>query len=91
MADKILKEEILNVLKELATPIDFDALTARGILKKSGTGYIVLKPQELPPYAWKQASEIQLGQKGELELKFKDTSKTAKALYRKIAGKPLPQ
>jgi hypothetical protein len=84
------KEEILDVLKQLATPIDFEELAAKGILKKSGAWYIVLKPKDLPQHAWKQATAMEQGREGEVKLKFKDSSKSAKALYKKITGKPLP-
>lgn len=41
-------------LEALATPIDFADLEARGVLKKEGTWYRLLKPRELPPHARQQ-------------------------------------
>jgi hypothetical protein len=84
---EISKDEILQILQQLTTPIDFDGLTAAGVLKKSGAWYIVLQPVKLPRHAWRQAIAIESGPKGALKLKFTKSTKKAEALYRRIAGR----
>lgn len=80
-------EEILQILQQFTTPIDFDDLTARGVLKKSGGWYIVLEPNNLPRHAWRQVIAIESGPKATLKLKFTRPTKKAQALYKRIAGR----
>ena len=89
--DMLSKKEKLDALKELGTPIDFDKLIAEGILKKSGTWFIVLKPKELPEHARQQVSATETGPRGQSKVKFKDTSQSAKALYKRITGKNMSE
>ena len=91
MEEVMSKNEILELLKELAKPIDFEKLIANGVLRKTGEWYEVLKPEKLPDYAWKQANAAGQTEKGKMRIQFQDTSKTAKALYKKISGKSLQE
>jgi hypothetical protein len=38
--------------RDWETPIDFDDLIARGVLRKTRDGYDVLKSDEMPRHAW---------------------------------------
>ena len=91
MEEPITKQEMLDILKELATPIDYDDLIAKGVIEKSGAWYVVLKPNDLPHYAWRQATTMELNPHRCLKLKFKKSTKAAEALYKKITGGPIPE
>ncbi|MGE5712035.1 MAG: hypothetical protein ACM34B_17820 [Nitrospira sp.] len=45
-----LREELRERAKRLAQPIDFEALTAQGLLKKEGSRYRVRNIHELPQH-----------------------------------------
>ncbi len=70
------KDERLHILARRAPLIDLAGLTARGILKKSGEWYILLKPEELPAHVLKQATSVskttQDGKVTEIKLQFGD-------------------
>lgn len=83
------KERFVRVLKELATPINFQNLTAKGILKKSGAWYVVQKPKELPSHAWRQAIALEFGPKGKLRIKLKKSTRQAEALYKRVTGRSI--
>jgi hypothetical protein len=54
--------ELVETIVEDSTPIDFDDLIARGILKRwSKTTYYLLKPTELPAAVGRQARTITSG------------------------------
>ena len=73
----ITRDWVRSALKALATPIDFDDLIRRGILKKAGARtYWVLKPQELPKDAAQQAVSITQTQTG-TKVRFGNFSKRA--------------
>ena len=81
------RDEMLSILDELAKPIDFADLIARGVLKKSGAWFILLKPRELPSHAWRKANAVsQTKRDGEvtMKLKFENCSKAATALRNKL-------
>ena len=78
------KRDFAALLDELATPIDFPDLVGRGILKRTGRGsYLLLKPGELPAHAGRQMSSISPTKAG-LKVTFKDTTKAARKLLKKI-------
>ena len=82
------KSELRGRLNDMATPIDFADLTARGVLRKSGGWYILEKPDELPQYAWAQAKSIaRINNNGNevVKLQFRDTTRRAKALLEKYS------
>lgn len=88
MRSAMSKHEMLSILDKLATPIDFPDLVARGVLKKAGRWYVLLRPQELPEHAWRQAASISTSTSGDrqtVKLTFKDTTKAAKTLRARIA------
>ena len=59
------KEEADELLKLLSQPIDFEALTESGVLEDSGGGwYAVLKPEDLPESARRQAKAMRSGKPG---------------------------
>ena len=89
MSGIVTKQEYLRVLKELATPIDYQDLITKEILKKSGAWYVVLKPAELPKYAWRHAVEMATGPNGKLKLKFKKSTKRAQTIYKRMTGESI--
>jgi|GEM_PF-4293688 hypothetical protein len=81
------RDDMLTILDELAKPIDFADLIERGVLKRSGAWFIVMKPREIPSHAWRQVNtSAQTKRNGEviMKLKFKDCSKAAVALRNKL-------
>jgi hypothetical protein len=50
--------ELLQALEQAGRPIDFDGLVARGVLRKAGSSYILLKAKELPEHAWRQVGSL---------------------------------
>jgi hypothetical protein len=79
-------DEFEGLLKPLATPIDFDDLVSRGILKKAGRGkrsYLLLKPDTLPEHASAQISAFETTKAG-LVVTFKDSTKRAQKLLAKV-------
>ena len=85
------KDEALDMLKEMAQPFDLDDLVSKGVLKKSGGWYTILKTDELPPHVMKHTSALQQTTKGEVRFKFRKDWKKAKGLYEKISGRTLPK
>lgn len=87
MIDIPSKEEIINLAKQLATPIDFEQLEKDGIIDKKGAWYKVIDFKNLPEYASRQISGISIENKEILRVKFPKSWKKAQALYRKMTGK----
>lgn len=52
------KDERLDILARRSPQLDLAGLTARGILKKSGDWYVLLKPDELPAHVLRQATSV---------------------------------
>ena len=86
MTQRFSRQEVADLLRGLATPIDFDDLIAKGVLKKSGAWYTLLKPKDLPPYAWQQAFTAATGPNSTIKLKFRKSTKKAEALLKRISG-----
>ena len=84
------KAELLPALREMAIPVDVDDLVRRGILKKRGKWYLVLRRDDVPQHAWRQilgaGSATVKGQPFML-VRFKDTTKMAKRLLAKYENK----
>jgi hypothetical protein len=51
-----MSKRISDLLARRAEPLDLAGLTARGILKKDGAWYVVVKPDELPADLWARAT-----------------------------------
>lgn len=86
MKETITRQELLEIAKELATPIDFDGLISKGVIEKLGAWYAVLKPNELPPHAWRQATAVKTAPKGGISIKFRKPTKEFEAFYKKLAS-----
>lgn len=84
------RDELAEIARLLATPIDFDALTREGVLEKHGGWYLVKDFERLPKGALKRAHAMKSGPDGTL---FKFTSESARKetarLYKQFTGKPL--
>ena len=80
MSEIMTKRELLEVFEEQTRPIDFEELTARGVLKKSGPSYLLLKPKDLPKYAWRQVGSLEQtslnGKVVRTRLRFRKLSKS---------------
>jgi len=79
--DVMSKEEMLKKAKSLATPIDFEALVAEGILEKKGLGYIILDMKHLPDHA----KDKIIGISSDGKVKFSKATKSAQKLVDKLS------
>ena len=86
MKEPITQQEELEIAKELVTPIDFDGLISQRVIEKSGAWFVVLKPQELPSHAWRQATAIKTTSKGGIKIKLRKLPKKFEAFYNKLAS-----
>ena len=87
------RDEMMQLLdsepEAVTTPIDFAGLEAQSVLKKIGRWYLILKPQELPQYAWKQvaaAAQSVVGGKTVWKLRFRRPTKALLKLARPRRG-----
>ena len=67
---EINKENLIQVAKELATPIDFDLLILEGIIIKRGTWYEVIDDERLPQHVHRQISQIKNDKDGKFLVKL---------------------
>ena len=64
-----LLTELQAVVQELARPIDFESLEAKGVISKAGAWYRVHKVQDLPEHASRKITERAQDTRG-LKVKF---------------------
>jgi hypothetical protein len=76
-----LFDALQEAIRELARPIDFDELAAKGILSKSGAWYRVHKPKSLPKHVRQRITDLAQDAKG-LKVKFGTASR-----YQRLARK----
>jgi len=75
------KKKLAELTKVLATPIDFAALEAKGVLKKEGAWYRILG--KLPEHASRKIYHLAQDKKG-VKVKF-DKAEKYETLARKFA------
>ena len=84
------REDVMSQLQRLATPIDFDALVAEGVLRKVGASYEVLNPKRLPEHVSAQATGVkaktQRDGSQQVLLTFPKSNARAVRLYRRATG-----
>ena len=73
-------EEWEEKVRELATPIDFDALIRDGVLEKHGAWYKILGMNKLPSHAKAQMKALKAGSNKEVFAKFQTSTKRAQKL-----------
>mgnify|MGYP000114212403 CR=1 FL=1 len=78
---EITRESILEKAKSLATPIDFEDLIEKGILKKKGAKYKILDMDKLPQHAKDKITEF--GSDG--IVKFSKATKSAEKLVKDLS------
>lgn len=77
-----------ELLKEVSTPIDFDALVQAGVLEQRGSWYAILNYDALPPHAKSKIKSVRTGKEKELLVKFRAVSKrTEKRFKSRTASK----
>ncbi len=91
MAENISREEMIQIVKQLATPIDLDQLIEKGVLVKHGAWYEVRDWEQLPSNANRQVQEVKQTPNGKFLVKFHGGTKRAQQLYKKLTGKSLDQ
>jgi hypothetical protein len=75
-------EELQELLKEAATPIDFEELIQAGVLEKRGSWYAIRKFDELPPHAKSKIKSIRQTKNNEFLVKFQPVSKRIEKLFK---------
>lgn len=81
-------EELEELLKEAATPIDIEGLLQAGVLEQRGSWYAILKYDELPSHTKNKIKSIKQNKKKEVLVKFRAVSKKTEKLYKSyIASK----
>lgn len=83
-------DDLAEVTRLLATPIDLETLVRDGVLEQHGMWYLIKDIERLPKEALSRAHEIQFGPDGTL-VKFSSESarKGAARLYHQLTGKDL--
>lgn len=77
------RDERITILRELATPVDVDALIKRGVLIKKGAWYEVRDLKRLPANARRQTRCLKTTGKGPALIKFSRSCLQAQKLFRK--------
>jgi hypothetical protein len=75
------KQQIRDQLAALRTPIDVEDLAARGVIRKVGSRWEILKPEMMPTDAWLHVTSVELRTKGPARTTlygFRRRSRTAK-------------
>jgi hypothetical protein len=80
-----LRENVIGIAKELATPIDLAALVAEGTLAKRGARYEILQPDRVPKHAWQQATSMEISDR-RLFVKFPRSHKRATRVYARLTS-----
>jgi hypothetical protein len=75
------REELVDHLKKLAEPVDFEELERKGIIKKCGAWYQILDMNALPEVFTGLAKAMKI-EKGRLSLKLEKQSEYEKLLKR---------
>jgi hypothetical protein len=85
---KILsKNDLLELSKQLATPIDFNELEKKGIIEKKGSWFKVIRLNALPEHASRQVRNIKTDGKGNYYVQFPTSWKKAQQLYQRMTEK----
>lgn len=90
----VTKERLIETVRLLATPIDFDRLIQDGVLAGPLSGwYEVTDMKRLPEHAWQQVSEIKSESSADNTptrnyFKFGQGGSAAAKLYEQLTGEP---
>lgn len=79
-------KELEELLKEAATPIDFEELIRAGVLEKRGSWYAIRKFDDLPSHAKKKIKSIRQTKNNEVWVKFQPVSKRTEKLLQSYAS-----
>jgi hypothetical protein len=81
------KEEIIELARQAATPVDFEQLEKEGIIEKKGAWYKIKKP--LPEHVSRQVKAIKTDGKGNSYIQLPKLWKKAQQLYKRLSGKTI--
>lgn len=85
MSENLSRKKLVELAKQLATPIDFVELERLGLIKKKGMWYEVGNIHSLPEHARKQIRAIKAGKNGSHLVQFTKSRKAAQRLYRQLS------
>ena len=80
-----MRADVIQKLELLAQPVDFDQLVADGVLRRKGSGYLVLDMDRLPEAASVKMRSAKQTKEG-VVCRFAKTTKQAAKLLRKLKG-----
>ena len=89
MADIPSQEEMIELARQLAMPLDFKQLEKVGILEKKGAWYKVKKP--LPEHVSRQAKAMKTDGEGNSYIQLPKSWKKAQQLYKRMSGKTIEE
>jgi len=82
-----IREEIIELARKLATPVDFEQLEKEGVIEKKGAWYKVKDFKSLPVHAYDQIRSVKNDSNGNCLVQFPKSWKRAQQLYRRMTGK----
>ena len=77
------REELEQILRDFATPIDFDALISDGVLEKQGSWYKILSMERLPSWAKAKIRQLKSSDQKGILVKFQKSTKRAEKMFKK--------
>jgi hypothetical protein len=89
MAEIPSKEEMIELARQLATPVDVEQLEKEGILEKKGAWYKMKK--SLPEPVSRQVKAIKTDGKGNSYIQLPKSWKKAQQLYKRMSGKTIEE
>ena len=78
------RQEIVDLAKYLATPIDFTKLEKAGMIEKQGAWYKVNNLKDIPEYASRQIRSVKTDSRGNCYVQFPKSWKRAQQLYERM-------
>lgn len=79
-----LIQDLARETGELISPVNFEDLEARAVLKKEGAWYRVLDFKRVPKHVWSKVQAVDQDSKG-IRIKLAKRTKKTEALARRIA------
>jgi hypothetical protein len=89
MADIPSQEEMIELARQAATPLDVEQLEQDGILEKKGAWYKVKKP--LPEHVSRQVKAVKTDGEGHSYIQLPKSWKKAQQLYTRVSGKTIEE
>lgn len=83
--DPMNDTELRELARLLATPIDFDALEAAGVMERKGAWWRIHDPEALPEHVMRHARAMKQTSDGSVLVRFGKPSRAAANLYERLS------